>query len=185
MIKASNQRNKMNESGLRRSHTDVVKTSKAYFPVCTAHVDNASIHSSLEIPGLAGLRVGEGDFFRCILAGEGAVYCFRGETEMKTVFAAGLRLRVCERIDAVGLERPLLDFNGDGLGLIKSSHASSSDVVESSGILALRCSSLFVGSGGLATFLVLDIVAGGAKAIYNVYHAADGRPLYSRHGRWR
>jgi hypothetical protein len=35
-------------------------------------------------------------------------------------------------MDAVGLdERPLLDFNGDGLGLIKSSHASSSDVVES------------------------------------------------------
>jgi len=172
----------MNESGLRRSHTDVVKTSKAYFPVCTAHADIASIHSSLEIPGLAGLRVGEGDFFRCILAGEGAVYCFRGETEMKTVFAAGLRLRVCERIDAVGLERPLLDFNGDGLGLIKSSHASSSDV-ESCGILALKRSSLSVGSDGLAAVLVLDIVARGAKVIYNVYHAADERPLYSRHGR--
>lgn len=60
------------------------------------------------------------------------MYCFLGEAETKTVFAAGLRLRDCERMDAVGLdERPLFDFNGDGLGLIKSSHASSSDVVES------------------------------------------------------
>jgi hypothetical protein len=76
--------------------------------------------------------MGEADFLRGVLAGEGAVYCFRGEPEMKTVFAAGLRFRDWERIDEVGLdERPLLDFKGDGLGLIRSSHASSSDVVES------------------------------------------------------
>jgi len=76
--------------------------------------------------------MGEADFLRGVLAGEGAVYCFRGEPEMKTVFAAGLRFRDWERIDEVGLdERPLPDFIGDGLGLIRSSHASSSDVVDS------------------------------------------------------
>jgi hypothetical protein len=139
IINASNQRNKMNESGFLRSHTEVVKTSKAYVPVCIAHVDTASINFSLDISGLAGLTVGEADFFRGILTGEGAVYCFRGEVETKTVFAAGLRFRDCDRIDEAGLdERPLLDFNGDGLGLIRSSHASSSDVVESCGISAVR-----------------------------------------------
>jgi hypothetical protein len=122
----------MNDSGFLRSHSEVLRTSEAYLPVCIAQTDTASIHSSLEIPGLGGFAMGEADFLRGVLAGEGAVYCFRGEPEMKTVFAAGLRFRDWERIDEVGLdERPLLDFKGDGLGLIRSSHASSSDVVES------------------------------------------------------
>jgi hypothetical protein len=131
----------------------VVKTSKAYLPAWIAQEDAASIHASVGIPSLAGFATGKGDLFRCILAGDGVVYCFRGEDETKTVLAAGLRFRDCERIDGVGLgDRPLLAFNGNGLGWIRSSHASSSDVVESYRILPVRRSNLTFGesSCGLA-----------------------------------
>ena len=97
------------------------------------------------------------------------MYCFRGETETKTVLPAGLRLRDCERMDAVGLdERPLAAFSGDGLGVIRSSHASSSDVVESYEISVVRCS---ISVGRFATFLILDMLARGAMTICDVYHA--------------
>jgi hypothetical protein len=120
----------------------VDKTSQTYLPACIAHAAAAAIHFSVGIPRFTGSAAGEGDFFRCTLAGDGAAYCFRGEDETKIVFPAGLRLRDCERMDAVGLdERPLLYFKGEGLGLIRSSHASSSDDVESCGISAVRCSS--------------------------------------------
>jgi hypothetical protein len=93
IINASNQRNKMKDSGFLRSHTEVLKTSRAYFPVCIAPAIIASIHSSVEILDLRAWGLGERDFFRCTFAGEGAEYCFLGEAETKTVFAAGLRLR--------------------------------------------------------------------------------------------
>lgn len=72
-------------------------------------------------------------------------------------------------MDAVGLdERPLAAFNGDGLGLIRSSHASSSDVVESCEISVVRCS---ISVGRFASFLILDMLARGAMTICDVYHA--------------
>lgn len=111
-MSASSQRNRINESGFRRSQTEVVNTSSAYRPVCVAPIDIAC------------------DLFFGALE----VVCLRGEAATKMVLG-GFRLRAgenCERTDTVGdSERTLpatLKDDDRALDVTKSSQAPSSSV---------------------------------------------------------
>lgn len=122
IIKAKSQRNRRNDKGRRSNETEILNTSSPYLKVWTAPDETASLNSSFEIVDpvvvLAGLIGGDTDFRIVVLAGEGTVYCLLGLVATKTVLVAPLRFReACERMDPVGLlERPLVDFSGDGLG---------------------------------------------------------------------
>lgn len=120
---AKSQRKRRNDKGRRSSEKEVLNTPTPYLKVWTAPDETASFNSSFEIVGpavvvLTGLIGGDTDFRLGTLLSDGVGNCFLGLAATKTVLVAPLRFREdCESMDPAGLlERPLLDFCGDGLG---------------------------------------------------------------------